>query len=133
MIHCDRHMVQCTTYSPLLLIGRVTGGGAATDMGTIVGLRGVSSVSYNAATGRYYVNFSEVPAGTFLGAWGSAQCSTPTAAKAKLVQYVPSSYSASNKRFEIAVVDMGATPGLADVATDEEMTLIIAFAETAKP
>lgn len=132
MIPTGKQPVRSRTRFLVHDVGLVTGGGAASNATITSGLRGVSSVTYASSTGLYWVNYAVVPAGTFLGAKGSGSNSTPAAADSFVVCHVNGSYDATNKRFKIQVIDLGATPTLADLATTEQIILEIFWAETAK-
>lgn len=133
MIKTDRQPVCSTSNSVLVQEGLVTGGGAAASCTIAAGLRGVASITHSGSTGLYYVNYTDLPAGTLLSAMGAGNCSTPTAAKTKTAYFVKGSYDTSNKRFTLGVTDGSATPALADIATDEQISLRISWAETAEP
>lgn len=116
----------------VMLAGRITGGGAAANCTITAGLRGVASVNYRSATGKYTVTFNDVPEGSFLGMWGLGGGNADTAADAKVANYVAGTYSASNKTLSITVQDL-ATPTLTDLGTDEELALVFLFSRSAKP
>ena len=133
-MHARGGPVQALQNNVLMIVARITGGGAATDCTIDAGTgRGLSSVTYNAATGCYRATFSHVPAGTFLGMGALGGCNSSTAADAKTVCELKGTFSAANKIVDFLVVDLGATPALVDLATNEGLTLVFYFAETAKP
>lgn len=131
MIKTGKQLVRSTTNSLITQVGLVTGAGAA-SMTIAAGLRGVSSIEY-VSTGVYYVNYTDLPAGTFLGAMGIGTNDAAAAADMHLATAVKGSFDTTNKRFTLQVTDLGATPALADPATDEQLCLQIFWAETAKP
>lgn len=133
MIPTSKQPVKSHVRSLVHDVGLVTGGGAGQDLVVAAGLRGVSSITYAGVTGTYYVNYARVPAGTFLGAMGLSANDSAAVGDSHVITAVKGSYDATNKRFTIQVVDLGATPTLADLATDEQMCLQIFWAETAKP
>lgn len=117
----------------LWVTGRYVGGGAAANLTKVAGGRGITSVATRSSTGKYRINFSHVPAGSFLGCWFCVGNDADTAADSKVASYVEGSYSSANKTLDFTVVDLGATPALADLATTEGLSVLVLFAETAQP
>lgn len=133
MLAVPRIPIRGTQNALLEIVGLATGGGAATALTLAAGLRGVSTITHSGTTGLYYVNFAVAPAGTFLGAYGVGSNSTPAEADSFICSAVNGSYSVADKRFTLQVIDLGATPTLADLGTSEQIVLHIFFAESAKP
>lgn len=107
---------------------RWQGGGAAADCTRIAG-RGVSTVTYNAATGAYKITFSHVGE-VFLGGTISVNATAGTTATARVVN--TTAYSSTNKTLTIFVVDT-ATPTAKDLATTEELWIDVSWADTDGP
>lgn len=103
--------------SPVRVRGRWTGGGAAADCTRTSG-RGITSVKYNSATGRYIITFDSVGE-VFLGALFSVQ-GAAGAATSFIAR--PTVYSASGKTLTIDVSDL-ATPTNHDLALTEILTI----------
>ncbi len=102
---------------PIRLRGRWAGGGASADCTRVSG-RGISSVAYNAAVGRYTITFKhvgEVFLGAILSVQGAAGAATTFVAR-------PTVYTASTKTLTIDVTDC-ATPTNHDLATTEILTI----------
>jgi hypothetical protein len=131
MLKSPRHPVKADCHSPHVAFGRFAGGGAASNMTKVFG-RGISSVTYNAATGCYRITFNAVPAGTFLGVHISCAPSAGTAAGMRIANETGGTYSATNKIVDFTVCDT-ATPTLTDLATTDYVTITAMWAETAKP
>ena len=99
------------------LRGRWKGGGAAADCTRESG-RGIASVAYNGATGRYKITFAEVGE-VYLGAVFSVQ---GAAGAATSFMARPTVYSATDKTLTFDVTDL-ATPTNHDLATSEYVTI----------
>lgn len=94
--------VRSTIPDTVKVQGVWTGGGAAANMtkATADWNRGIASVAYNAATGKYKVTF--VDCGQQL-IGGHAECVSTTGVITKRVSIIRSSFSASAKTVEIEV------------------------------
>lgn len=103
--------------NPVRLRGRWTGGGAAADCTRTSG-RGISTVTYNSATGQYKITFANVGE-VFLGALFSVQ-GAAGAATSFIAR--PTVYSASAKTLTFDVTDV-ATPTNHDLALTEVITI----------
>lgn len=107
--------------------GRWAGGGAAGNCTRTSG-RGISSVDYNSATGKYVITFAEVGE-YFLGARIDIM-SADGASTSFLGR--PCVYSASAKTLTVNVSDV-ATPTNHDLATSESMVIDAAWDDSDAP
>ena len=106
-------------------IAKFNGGGAAANWSKLDG-DGISSVTYNAATGKFKINFTDVGV-SILSAAGVGHRATGSAPLH--VGFVPGTLSIANKTVDIEVWDM-ATPSLVDPATTVEIHLDICWKKT---
>ncbi len=108
------------------VFGKWTGGGAAADMAVASGdwNKGIASVAYNAATGKYLVTF--VGVGQQL-VYADAKIHRPTTGDDPLpVNFQFDSFSRTAMTIEM---EIGAT--LTDLDTDEKITFMFVFANVA--
>jgi hypothetical protein len=104
-----------------------TGGGAAascTQVSTDWN-RGISSVAYNAATGKYLVTFLDCGQQILPGS--EVKVCRAAAAAPLLVNIVRGTYSATAKTVEIEVWDVDATAALTDLALTDVLLLSFHF------
>lgn len=104
-----------------------TGGGAAANCTRAAGdwNRGIASVNYNAATGKYLVTFIDV--GTQI-VWGRCEVMGAAGAAGKQVNVVRSTFNATAKTVQIEVWDT-ATPSLVDLAATDKLCLKFEFSK----
>ncbi len=122
-----KYPVKSRSSKVVIVTGRWLGGGAATDCTKVTG-RGISSVAYNAATGKYLVTFEDLN-GTLLAfhvTCGNASGTTTH----NTASYDAANYSATAGTMPICISDV-ATPTLQDLATTEEISITAIFADTA--
>lgn len=122
-----------TSNNMLVICVRAAGGGNGANCTIVSGTgKGVSSIATRSATGKYRVNFSHVPAGTWLGMQATVGSDADTAADVKVANEIWGSYDAANQRVDFIVCDT-ATPTAADLATTEGITIWLCWAESTKP
>lgn len=111
----------------VIVAGRWTGGGGATDCTKAAG-RGISSVAYDGATGKYLVTFED----TFgeLLAFTVTCGNDRTTAAHNTASYDIANWSESAGTMPIWITDT-ATPTAQDLATTEEISIVAVFAEGA--
>jgi hypothetical protein len=124
-------------FSPMLMAPKgvkaitavFTGGGAATDCTKVSGTsEGVTSLAYNAATGKYLFTFDGV-AGKYLGALFSVMSATGASAALTMRPAGAPAYDHGDKTLAVEVTSLAATPALADLATTEEVFAIFFWQE----
>lgn len=120
-------LVKSRSSQTVVIAARYAGGGAAANCTKVAG-RGISSVNYNAATGKYLITFEDThPALLAITiTCGSGQ----TTAAQNVANYDPANYSATAGTMPFFVTDV-ATPTAQDLLTTEEVSIIAVFAETA--
>lgn len=121
--------VDAAASSTLLVSGRWSAPGGTGNLTKLAG-RGISSVNYNSATGKYIITFSNVGA-TFLGCFFSVLNVTDTAAAAKVVNSV--AYSASAKTLTVDVTALGNPPALSNFANGDVFEIMAVWADTSVP
>ena len=110
---------------------RFLGGGAAANMTKVPkGGRGVASVTYNAATGKYVITFDQVGA-NFLGA--DLTCTNSTGVVANQLQCAPVAYNAAAKTLTVFITDNQATPLAKDLPNTEELWIDAAWSDSDQP
>jgi hypothetical protein len=103
------------------IIAVFAGGGAAADCTKVSGTsRGVTSLTYNAATGKYKFTFDGV-AGKYLGAVFTVTSATGAAAALIMRPAGAPAYDHGDRTLTVEVTNLAATPALADLATTEEV------------
>lgn len=123
----SRYPVDSRSTQVNLVAARYLGGGAAANLTKVTG-RGITSVNYNAATGKYLITFEE-PHPALLAI--TITCGTgQTTALQNLANYDPANYNAANGTMPFFVTDV-ATPTAQDLTTTEEVSIIAVFSETA--
>jgi hypothetical protein len=117
--------VKSRTSGVVLVAGRWTGGGAAANCTKAAG-RGIASVNYNSATGKYLVTFEDTfgQLVAFTATCGNASGTTTH----NTASYDIANWSASAGTMPICISDV-ASPTLQDLATTEEISIIAVFAE----
>lgn len=105
--------------------GRFTGGGANAAMTAVSGTGyGISSIAHsNTADGTYIVTLED--GFQVLDSYAFATGAVGTATTMKVVSLVKASVNASAGTMNISCSDLAATPTLEDVATTEEVSVII--------
>ncbi len=110
----------------VIVAARFTGGGAATDCTKAAG-RGIASVAYNSATGKYLVTFEDL-FGTLLAfhvTCGNASGTTTH----NTASYDIANYSSTAGTMPICISDV-ASPTLQDLLTTEEISITAIFADS---
>lgn len=115
------------------VIGVWKGGGAAANCSVNSGdwNRGIQSVNYNGATGKYRITFIAVPGQAVVGFVGSVARVTGVT-NALAVKMVVGTYSTSARTLDIEICD-GSTPVGVDLATTDRLMLNIKFAPFPPP
>ena len=119
--------VNSGTNNTILVCSRWLGTGAADA--TLISGRGVATVDQT-ATGLYTITFNNV-GGTLLGLFLQVMNTAGTAAAQKVAN--PILYSASAKTYTISVVNMDATPVLADLAASDELQIMAVWSDASVP
>lgn len=104
-----------------------TGGGAAASctQSSADWNRGIASVAYNAATGKYLVTFTDCGEQILPGS--KVEVCRAAAAAPLLANIVRGSYDASAKTVEIEVWDVDSTAALTDLAATDKLLLSFHF------
>lgn len=111
------------------IIGVFAGGGAAANCTKVSGTSGeITSLAYNAATGKYKFTFEGV-AGKYLGATFEVMSATGAANSLKMRPAGAPAYDHGDRTLTVEVVDFSATPALKDLATTEEVFAIFYWDE----
>lgn len=110
-----------------------TGGGAATDCTHAAAdwSRGIVSVKYNGATGKYQITFLDVPGSQVVGFSADIARATGTT-NALIAKMVAGSYSTSTKTLNFEVCDLS-TPVATDLTTGDKIMFHITFAKSPPP
>lgn len=119
----NAHVVKSTLPGLIRVQGLWTGGGSAEDMTITSGdwSRGIASVAYNGATGKYIVTFTDCGQQIV---WADARVLRPASGDDPLPANIDwDSYDATAKTI---LVEFGAT--LTDIDTDEKVAFVFEFA-----
>lgn len=121
-----KYPVKARSSNVVVVAARFAGGGAAANMTKVAG-RGISSVAYDSATGKYLVTFEDLN-GTLL-AFTVTCGNTRTAAGQNVCTYDIANYSATAGTMPIFISDV-ATPTEQTLATNEEISIVAVFADS---
>lgn len=127
MAKTNKYPVRSRSSKAYAVVGRWLGGGAASNMTKVTG-RGISSVTYNSATGAYLITFEETHP-SLLALTVTCGSAGSTSAQ-NVANYQPADYSATAGTIPIFITDV-ASPTAQDLLTTEEISIVAWFADTA--
>ena len=123
----------CSVPATIKITGKWTGGGAATNCtkATADWSRGISSVNYNGATGKYRITFTDIP-GQQLVDWNLPIARATGVTNALVAKVVEGSYSISAKTLDFEVVSV-LTPAATDLTTTDKVYINLTFSSSPPP